>query len=625
MQLCLHDDLTLTAYGLIATKMPDGSRGYSLLIFITAEGFKPIPLGLGFVLESIGGILAVNRTFDQDVLKAGLQTDSLASLLFPSDPVVNAPTIIRALSAAFPARRDSYLLGLLARITWFTPPLVQLDLALILELGSRNRLLALGRATALLPSADNDLIRLKLDALGVVDLDAGTVACDAVLVDSRLAHEFPITGSAALRGNWSTGGGLLGLGTFVLAAGGLNPRFAAPPGFPSLERVAIALCSGSNPRLICEAYLAITANTVQFGSRTSLYAAALGFSVSGELSFDALITLLPPHFIIDFHASMQLKRGSYNLFKVTLDGTIEGPLPLRLAARASFDILWISFSVHFDFTLTAGDVAQAGLAAVGLATEVAKALADAANWSTRLAPGVPHGVALRGLPPTAARQVLDPLGQLLLQQQVAPLNTGRDIDIYAGAPLSGPRRFQVAATLNGVRGSTVQGGFAPARYFTMSDDEQLAAPSFEVMDSGLVLGSNLVTFDSSTIVPGPLTYESIVLNPITAAQPPAPPVQPQRYTLPLEVLKRHTSTGAAARVPARRVGRARFRDSRVRPAATLRSPHWRIVQASNGAIRPEQPTLRTWSENRAALTLLNRGGANWLMVPAHELDVQHVS
>jgi hypothetical protein len=44
------------------------------------------------------------------------------------------------------------------------------------------------------------------------------------------------------------------------------------------------------------------------------------------------------------------------------------------------------------------------------------------------------------------------------------------------------------------------------------------------------------------------------------------------------------------------------------------------VQASNGAIRPEQPTLRTWSENRAALTLLNRGGANWLMVPAHEFN-----
>ena len=184
LQLTFQDGLTLTAYGLIATQMPDGSRGYSLLIFITAEGFQPIPLGLGFVLESIGGILAVNRTFDQDALKAGLRTDSLAALLFPSDPVVNAPAIIRALSVAFPARRDSYLLGLVARITWFRPILVQLDLALILELGSRNRLLALGRATALLPTADNDLIRLKLDAVGVVDFESGDVAFDALLVDS---------------------------------------------------------------------------------------------------------------------------------------------------------------------------------------------------------------------------------------------------------------------------------------------------------------------------------------------------------------------------------------------------------------------------------------------------------
>jgi hypothetical protein len=67
------------------------------------------------------------------------------------------------------------------------------------HLGARTRLLALGRVSALLPSRDNDLIRLNLDALGVLDFDAGTPAADAVLVDSRLAHQFPITGSAALR------------------------------------------------------------------------------------------------------------------------------------------------------------------------------------------------------------------------------------------------------------------------------------------------------------------------------------------------------------------------------------------------------------------------------------------
>jgi hypothetical protein len=140
--------------------MPDGRPGYSLLIFITADGFKPIPLGFGFVLQSIGGMVGVNRTFDQEVLKAGLKTDTLSTLLFPRDPVANAPALIQALARAFPAQRGSMLLGLLARIMWFTPTLVQLDLAL-------------------LPSRDNGLIRLNLDALGVLDFDAGTLATDA--------------------------------------------------------------------------------------------------------------------------------------------------------------------------------------------------------------------------------------------------------------------------------------------------------------------------------------------------------------------------------------------------------------------------------------------------------------
>ena len=199
MQLSLRGQLTLKAFGLISTRMPDGRRGYSLIVFITAEDFRPIPLGLGFTLLGIGGMVGVHRTFDENVLRAGLGSGALAALLFPRDPVGNAEALIHSLSSAFPARQGSYLLGLMAKIGWFTPTLVTLDLALILEFGSRQRLLALGRISALLPSAQNDLIRLNLDAIGVIDFDAGTAAIDAELVDSRLAHKFPITGSAALR------------------------------------------------------------------------------------------------------------------------------------------------------------------------------------------------------------------------------------------------------------------------------------------------------------------------------------------------------------------------------------------------------------------------------------------
>ena len=271
-----------------------------------------------------------------------------------------------------------------------------MDLALILEFGARQRLLALGRISALLPSADNDLVRLNMEAMGVIDFDAGTAAIDAVLVDSRLAHKFPITGAAALRAGLRRGPG------FVLAVGGFNPRFAPPANVPALERVAIALSSGNNPRLICEAYFAITSNTVQFGARAALYASAAGFSVEGDVGFDVLVQLAPLHFIADFHARLQLKRGSHNLFMVKVNGALEGPRPLRVSGKATFEILWC------DFTRALRQDAGRGRAPpLPPAVERARAAHAGACRRRRAgarsaAPTETHGVALRSLPPAGA-------------------------------------------------------------------------------------------------------------------------------------------------------------------------------------------------------------------------------
>ncbi|MES1264176.1 MAG: DUF6603 domain-containing protein, partial [Variovorax sp.] len=341
LELSLSELFTLKAVGLITTQLPDGSPGFTLVIFITAEDFQPIQLGMGFTLNGIGGMLAINRTFDENALRDGMKSGILGSILFPRDPVANAPAIINALSVAFPAKRGAYLFGILVKIGWFTPTLVAFDLALILEIGARRRLLVLGRVSALLPSAENDLVRLNLESVGVIDFDEGTVALDAVLVDSRLAHKFVLTGGMALRARWSDGPG----SSFVLAVGGLNPRFAPPAGLPKLDRLAIALSSGDNPRITCEAYFAITANTLQFGARAELYAAAYGFSVEGDIGFDVLIQYRPLHFIADFHAAALLKRGSTNLFQVTVNGTLEGPRPLRASGDASFEICLCDFSV----------------------------------------------------------------------------------------------------------------------------------------------------------------------------------------------------------------------------------------------------------------------------------------
>ena len=610
LMLSLNETLTLSAFGLIATKMPDGSPGYSMIVFITAEDFEPIPLGLGFTLQGIGGMVAINRTFDQDVLRAGMQNDTLKTLLFPQNPVANAPAIIRSLASAFPARGGSYLLGILAKIGWFTPTLIEFDLALILEFGGRERLLVLGRISSILPSPDNDLVRIILDAIGVLDFDQDTAAIDAMLVDSRLVHKYALTGAAALRAGWGSAQST----DFVLSIGGFNPRFAPPAGVPPLARVAIALSSGNNPRLTCDAYFAITSNTIQFGAEAQLYAEAYGFSVSGDVGFDVLITRLPLHFIADFRASVQLKHGSDNLFKVSVEGELEGPQPLRLSGKASFEIFWCDFSVHFDATLIDGEPPPPP-PAVDVLAQLEAALSTAQSWSIKPPPGRSHGVALRKLAPGTGL-ILDPLGQLAVEETVVPLDTGRDIDVFGGAPVAGARRFALSVALNGValtETQVLQAPFAPAQFFAMSDDEELASPSFETMDSGLVVGSNAVSFDAGQLVAAPVQYQTFTIDPKAAAS-----VPPGSYTLPAVLLALHSISGSAARAPVRRVGQARFR-SAAPAAVALAPPSWAIVPLDGGGAVTVSPSVKTWTDYRAALDTLNRAGTAFQLVPAAAL------
>ena len=349
VQLQIAEKLAVKAIGLLITRMPDGAKGYSLLVIITAEDFPPIPLGFGFVLTGIGGLLAINRTFDEEALRAGLKNHTLDSVLFPQDPIRNAPQILSNLNRVFPPANGHHLFGPMAQIAWGTPTLITADLGVVLEFGARLRLLILAQIVAILPKPENDLVRLQMDAVGVIDFDQGTAALDATLYDSRLLKKFVLTGDMAMRLNWE------GSPNFALAVGGLHPAFNPPPNFPKLERIAINLSAGDNPRIRCEAYFALTANTVQFGARAELYASAAGFSIQGEIGFDVLIQLDPFQFLAEFYAQVQLKRGSTNLFKVSVEGALAGPRPLHVKAKATFEILWWDVSIRVDKTLVEGE------------------------------------------------------------------------------------------------------------------------------------------------------------------------------------------------------------------------------------------------------------------------------
>jgi Family of unknown function (DUF6603) len=548
LQLALEGGISVKAIGLIFTRLPDGKKGFSFLILITVEDFKPIPLGLGFSLIGIGGLVAINRTVNQDVLREGIKNKTLNDILFPKDPVRNAPQIFGTLNRVFPPREGSHLFGPVVQITWFTPPVVTMDLGVILEIGNRTRLIILGRVSAILPSEKNDLIRLQMNTVGILDFDEKSLSLDAVLYDSRLVGKFPITGSMALRVNWGASK------EFALSIGGFHPAFKPPPKFPTIERLAISFADSDSFRLRMEGYLGITANTIQWGARAELFAKAAEFSITGSIGYDVLIQFSPFGFIADFHASVQLKHGSHNLFKISVEGELSGPRPLHLKGKATFEIFWCDFTIHVDHTFISGE-APPKLPPVRVMDQLKAALDDPRNWSGQIGDTERAMVTLRSS--QAANQLaLHPLGKLSVKQTIVPLEL--QIAKFGGSTPADARLFKInSVSLNGKpAGFTGEKDFfAPAQFLDLSDDEKLAAPSFEPMVAGMTVGSDSFIINEAEILEdGAIAYETIILDKANNQST----TLPTTFSIDPGNLGRQIAIGAAAKSDARRVGALRY-------------------------------------------------------------------
>ncbi len=139
--------------------------------------------------------------------------------MFPKDPIRNASQIISNLNRVFPAAKGNYLFGPMVQLAWGTPTLITAELGVVLEFGKRLRLLVLGQIAAILPKPENDLVRLQLDAIGVIDFDQGTVAlgrdavrfsaAEEVRADGRHGDALAVAVVAKLRsGSWRPASGV---------------------------------------------------------------------------------------------------------------------------------------------------------------------------------------------------------------------------------------------------------------------------------------------------------------------------------------------------------------------------------------------------------------------------------
>jgi len=516
-------DLTLDIVVLITTD-PQPAKGmpsFSLLLLACVQFSPGIALFGGFFLTGLGVLVGIERALDAAALRDGVKSGLLESILFPKDPVADAPKLIGDLDRVFPAAKDRFVFGALAKVSYGTgeAEIFTAELGLAVQLGGPFVLAVLGSLALRWPrESGKEVLVLQLDCVGLWDSGSKLLSIDAALHDSRILT-WPLTGGAAFRAGGDVG--------FLLSIGGYHPHFQAPPSFPHVDRLALSISAGP-ARVRFETYTAITSNTFQIGAHAEAVVNLTVCSVEGHLGFDALLQFHPFHFEIDIDASLTIKVAGATLLGIGVSLHVSGPNPWHLAGTLHLQILCFKIDAKFDASF--GDtVPPPSVPLVDPRPLLEAALRQPRAWSAALPDDVASLISFATTTASPDAKVpipVHPLAQLRVQQRDVPLDV--ELDRIGAARVTQRQQLQITrATVQStvVQATPLQGQFAAAQFIDMSDVDKLARPSFELMDAGVVLA--VTAARQSAAVGAALTYETWIFDngveTQAAAYSPAPP------------------------------------------------------------------------------------------------------
>ena len=505
LELVFSEWIALKAIGLITTKMPDGSKGFSLLVIITAEFGSGIQLGFGFTLLGVGGLLGLNRTVNIEPLKEGIRTGAVESLMFPQDVVANAPRIISDLRRFFPPVKDIFLVGPMAKIGWGTPPLLQVSLGVILEFPNVT-ITILGVLKVILPDENADILRLQVNFVGRVEPSNQLLWFYAELYGSRVLF-ITLEGGMGLLVNWGDNA------NFVVSVGGFHPRYSPPPlPFPAPPRLAANILNESWARVRIEGYFAVTSNSVQFGARAELYFGVSAFGLEGHLGFDALFQFNPFFFSFSLSFSLSVKVFGLGLWSVGFSGLLEGPTPWHIKGKGSISLFFFSISVPFEHTW--GGSRATKLDPIEVFPLLEKEFNALTNWEAVLPASSNLLVSLRKLGEAETGQlVLHPVGKLRISQRKIPLDF--KLDKVGNQRPADVHRVSVDAAIPGdhsLSTSKRQEKFAIGQFKDLDDADRLSSPAFQTMESGMEITVAGEQTKTSQGVKRVIRYETVIID-----------------------------------------------------------------------------------------------------------------
>ncbi len=499
LELVFSEFINLKAIGLISTKLPDGSSGFSLLIIITAEFGAGIQLGYGFVLLGVGGLVGLNRTMRLKPLMDGVRTGSINNIMFPKDVVANAPRIISDLRTIFPPEKDKFLIGPMAKLGYGTPALITVSLGIIIEIP--GNLAILGVLKVALPAEQAPLIVLQVNFAGAIEFSKKRLYFFASLFESRVIF-ITIDGEMGLLMAWGADA------NFVVSVGGFHPQFNPPAlPFPNPKRVSLNILNHSNARIQVMGYFAITSNTAQFGARAELYFGFSACNISGHIGFDALIQFSPFYFIVQISGSVSLKVFGIGLFSIRLRMSLEGPAPWR--AKGSGSISFLFFDISVDFDITWGESRDTSLPPIEVMPLLTAELDKLANWTAQLPAGNNLLISLKK-PTSSTELVLHPVGTLRISQRAIPLDLS--IAKVGNRKVKDAKKLSVSAAGGLSKKADTTESFAMAQYQEMEDTKKLSRPAYEQQHSGLELSVQGEQLASSRMVKRVVRYETVIID-----------------------------------------------------------------------------------------------------------------
>jgi hypothetical protein len=545
--------VNIKAIGLLQTGK-QGRDDWSLLIFLFGQ-FEPIQLIGAFNLSGAGGMIGVRRGADVAKLQAGIRLGALDDLLFPENPVANAPRLINQLRTMFPYVPGALTIGPFLEVGFGRPQVVIIRVGVIFQLdrvdpGSEDRdltrVLVLGQVRVEVPpKLDKKVAKLIFDIFGVIDLQAKSVLFSGRLRDSKIAT-LTLTGMVVVRkdyGDEEKGESNL----FVLSAGGFHPDFKEiPPGLPApIDRLGLSGVKIKGFKLDVTIYFAITPNAKHFGLSGSVKGSLGPASLEASLSLDAIFLEEPyDHFVANIKLTVRIKYKGRTLAGVKVDARLEGTGYWRFSGKVVFEILWWEIELPFD--VDAGEKPILFDPDVNLGEVVQAALNSEAAWEAQLPAGGEAMVTVANA--GAAGAFAHPLANLRVTQNVTPL--GVAVERFGRSRVVGANRFEVTAVRLGATTltspPTVTLPFARGQYFDLTEEQRLTLPSFEPFAAGVSVTGADYTFGAA--VSADLKYETAYLD----MEPEAPRGTVVRTllsaaALPAAALEWQAARGAAAR------------------------------------------------------------------------------